>query len=322
MPSFNPDKLKRFLESLPIKFRTNEKFYILTCPRCMKKDKLYIHKAKAEFICWRCGEDGFKGKVEFALAELAGISLQAARQVVYDEFGELHGPPSTFVEVDMSGKPKHEAVNPIVALAEEAPRVHPPDHYLLDDPRAARGARYLEGRGIPTKLAMRYGIRYCPPEERVIFPVCHGDKLLGWQGRSIGAGQPKILSSAGIRREFAVMFSHRLERAPHAVVCEGPVDAIKAHFCRGNVATMGKVVSAGQAQLMLSGGVRRVYLALDPDAASQIPELVDKFAPARCFVVQIPNKFKDLGEMSFAEVLHAFRAAQPALKSNVYVHLA
>jgi hypothetical protein len=61
----------------------------------------------------------------------------------------------------------------------------PLDFYPMDHKHAANGLKYLEGRGISLEVAMRYDLRYCPVQKRVIFPISIGPKLIGWQARAI-----------------------------------------------------------------------------------------------------------------------------------------
>jgi hypothetical protein len=169
----------------------------------------------------------------------------------------------------------------------------------------------------------------------VIFPVQAAGDLYGWQARIIVANKfvdeegnareiPKIVSSTGIPRDKTLMFADRLQGVDHAVLCEGPVDAIKAHLCRGNVAAMGKAVTKEQVRLLINAGVRKLYLALDPDAAAETQRLVrDNFDDFEIYnmIAQGGDK-PDLGAMEFSDVSDLFRAARRIEPGRIFIHLA
>jgi hypothetical protein len=96
------------------------------------------------------------------------------------------------------------------------------------------------------------------------------------------------------------------------------VDALKCHLAGGNVASMGKVVSSQQIALIKASGVRRVYLGLDRDAATETMKLAKAFSDYRdtgdggMFEVYrlLPAPgYDDLGDMPPELVLEQFRSA-------------
>lgn len=75
---------------------------------------------------------------------------------------------------------------------------------------------------------------------------------------------------------------------------------------------MGKKISRGQIALIRQNGIRKVYLALDPDAWEETARLVRDFSDLEVFLMEPPAGKKDLGEMTLPEVHELFLAA-PAL---------
>jgi hypothetical protein len=144
-----------------------------------------------------------------------------------------------------------------------------------------------------------------------------------------------MLSSKNIPTAQVVMFANRLQQSKHVVVCEGPIDAIKAHLCDGNVATMGKAVGAGQVQTIRDperltrahvgafhcGGIEKVYLALDPDAARETGRLIREFSDMEVYLMTPPKGRKDLGEMDYGEVLDLFHSARRVGAGHLSIHL-
>lgn len=329
----DPAILRQILVESGLKYTQNGRSYIFTCPLCSGKKKLFIRKRDGRFVCWKCKEtQGYQGRPEYALADLLGQPVGVVSSRLY---GGQNVPVAVYLDVhvdDFFGDDDDEEdFEPEVLEV----RTWPSNYYPIDDPFGARGAAYLEGRGIPIKIATQYGIHYCPEERRVAFPVAsHGD-LYGWQGRLVvpheyvderGEWQEalKIQSSTGVPRERTLMFSDRLDGHDHAVLAEGPIDAIKAHLCEGNVSPMGKAVNPEQIGLLLNHGVKKLYLGLDPDAAEETMRLVRNYyddVEIYRMLAKVNGRAEkaDLGGMTFEEVYDLYRGAQRVGPGEVFV---
>jgi hypothetical protein len=328
----DPDILLQFLKETGLKYTQTARSYVFTCPRCQGKKKLYVAKSNGRFACWKCKEtDNYQGNPAIAFADLLSRPIKEIKTRL---FGGADVAVKLYLDVrlrDFFGDDE-ELDDDAVTVATTS---WPYDYLPIEHPHAARGAEYLRGRGIPTPMAVEYGIRYCPKDRRVIFPVQAAGDLYGWQARIIVANKfvdeegnareiPKIVSSTGIPRDKTLMFADRLQGVDHAVLCEGPVDAIKAHLCRGNVAAMGKAVTKEQVRLLINAGVRKLYLALDPDAAAETQRLVrDNFDDFEIYnmIAQGGDK-PDLGAMEFSDVSDLFRAARRIEPGRIFIHLA
>jgi hypothetical protein len=331
--AFDPKALEKLIEKGGVPFKVRKHSYVLTCPRCGKGEKLWILRHNGHFVCWYCKEiDGYQGRGEFALRDLYGKSLEELRALLYgsDVFDPSVG--LLLDLVDFYGEDDGDLV--LVSEVEKLEEIAwPEDTFPIDDPRAYKGKVYLHQRGIPLDVALEYGLRFWPQKRRVMFPVEADGKLYGYQGRTTGATEwvdketgevrtvPKILTSTGLRRDRIVMFADRLKGCDHAVLCEGPVDALKAHLCGGNVATMGKAVSKQQLGLLRASGVKKVYLALDPDAAEEARLLARELGDLELYDLQPPPGRGDLGECTMEEVLEAFRAAPLIRPGHLFVYV-
>lgn len=315
----DPQRLSRYLAAHGLEPRTSSVSYIFDCPKCGKKDKLYMRQRDGRFVCWYCaGLNGFRGRAEYALAELLNLPVDVVSSELYDDVtpGVLH------ISIQL-GDP-----DPVSGLDEQydIPGLEWPAEYLpIAHALSHRGAAYLEGRGVSVTIATEYDVRYIVKERRVVFPVKVDGRLVGWQKRLIVPDRywndesgayvtaPKILSSQGIPRDQTLMYLDRLQGVQHAVLCEGPVDALKAHLCGGNIASMGKYVSRGQVALLRNHGVKKLYLALDPDASQEVMRLAREYADLDCYLMRAPTPYKDLGEMPMEEVLALFDRAPKIL---------
>jgi hypothetical protein len=333
----DPGALQRLLEDSGVAFKQNRRSYIFTCPRCSKPGKLNMFKADGRFVCWVCAEtSNFRGRPEFALVELLGLSMKEVRARIYgDQYLEEVQPD--FFRLCLRDFWAEEDT-PADLQQQVRGLTWPLDFYPVDHPHARRGLEYLQGRGISLELAQAYGLRYCPIQKRVIFPVTIGEKLVGWQARAIfdtdwedeegnSRSAPKILTTG--KRDSVLMFQDRLVGSDHAIICEGPVDALKCHLAGGNVATMGKVVSPEQIQLIKGSGVRKVYLAQDRDAATETMKLTQVFddyldetgARYELYRLLPAPGYEDLGDMSPEQVLQQFLVAPRVIPGQLFLGL-
>ncbi len=330
MAHVDPEVLLDFIDGQGLSYKKNSVSFIFTCPRCSKKDKLYLRRSNGQFICFKCAEvSNFRGRPEFALAELCRMPLALVKEALYGadasdyDAGYLDF-AAIFGDDDFGEDEPIEEATPTVKW--------PGNYYSMDHRFAERGAIYLEGRGIPRDIALAYDLRFCPEDRRVGFPITMDGQLVGWQARLVVPNRiwneelgkwkeiPKVLSSKDVPREKTVMFENRLAGQEAAVLCEGPIDALKAHLCpAGNVAAMGKAVSRGQIRLLRDRGIKRIYLALDPDAVQETARLVKEFSDLECYLMEAPKPWKDLGEMPMEAVLDLFRGAQRVDSGSLFV---
>lgn len=331
--NLDPEVLESFILEKGLSHKKNSVSFIFDCPRCAKHQKLYIRRRDGRFICFVCCEsDNFRGRAEYALSELANIPLWEVRNTLYGEQSQ-DIPESGRLELDLDfGQTDDEDT----ILESELPipvMQYPLDFYPVGySDKAKRGLEYLESRGISKEIAMEYDLRYHPQDRRVVFPIKMNGKLVGWQKRLIIENKtwneesgkwleaPKILSSVGIPRDRTLMFADNLKNSKHAIVCEGPIDALHCAKLGGAVATMGKVVSSGQIALIAASSVKKVYLALDPDAAAETKKLLSTLSDLECYLLKPPPGRKDLGECTMDEVYQAFLNAPLLNPGHLFIY--
>jgi DNA primase len=299
--------IQTILDESGVRYKTNARSFIANCPRCGKADKIYIDKEDGHFICWVCADvDGFKGpNPVHVLQTLTGYPRDQIKAMLYG----VEAANRRLVGIDVN----LEEVFPSFKEQPLVPFELSPEMVQIDTPEAQDGRNYLLQRGIPGQVALEYGLRYWPRFRRVIFPLTIEGICYGYQARMIDPlkdGDIKILSSRDFPRKRVVMFADRLRDKDYAVVSEGPVDAIKAHLCGGNIATMGKHITPQQIEFIKSYGVRKIYFALDPDALDALPKLAHDCG-VEAYILRVPPGREDLGDSTPLEVLNQMKVAEP-----------
>jgi hypothetical protein len=324
-------KLVRYIKELGLSYKETSKSFIFNCPCCGGKQKLYIRKEDGRFVCFRCKEEnGMSGKVEYALVELTDLSLNEIKSALYG--GDLVK-STGFLDLQLIDFWAEDEEDIIEEVEEPLKPVQWPYWAISIVANGAKaGANYLLKRGIPAELANFYGIRYSTERRAIMFPVHSGDLLYGWQYRTID--QTRYLTDAGIvettkawsskdlPKNKVFMFANRLINSNHAVITEGPLDALKCHGFGGNVAAMGKEVGAAQVKTILRHGIKYVYSGLDPDAFAELDPLLKKLGEeVRVYKVDIPIRegVKDLGDLSLEESVRVINNSSPVLPGRLYV---
>lgn len=316
--AFDAQALRGFIETGNQNFTENTVSYIFRCPHC-GKPKLYIRKSDGVFRCWVCAEtQNFKGSAEYALVALYGGSIQDYRKVLRGEDAPLDRLQLLFADHWNEEDEAPIEIEPELVDWEWSPLTLGPDEEGFEP-----GRQYLASRGISETIIRKYGIRYSGWENRILFPFVVGGKLVGWQGRLCGPSEvydaasgrtrriPKALTTIqdGVQgRHF--MFGDGLLGSEHVILCEGPIDALKADLCGGNVAALGKGVTERQMR-SLAARVKKIFMALDPDAAEEMTRLMcATAADVQFHLLPPPDGCKDLGEASPEAVLEAFHEAE------------
>lgn len=301
----NPQNLKAFIEKSGVFFKENSVSFIFTCPRCNKLKKLYIRKKDGVFVCWKCKESGFKGKAEYALAELTGRSIDVIRHELYPDI--LDQADKRYIELALND---FYDIDSLDFGIEELPEVSiNPEFVKIGHPSFKAGLNYFKSRGITEEHINIYNLMYHPAWKAVVFPVINDGRLVGWQERGIDRDFKYTLK--GFKKEETLMFRDRLYGSDHAVLCEGPIDGLKANLCGGNVVSMGKGVSDTQLNYVFDS-VKKLYLGLDPDAYIEIDKICRKaYGELQVFQILPTNGKKDLGEMTQEEVYEQYKLAKP-----------
>ena len=328
----DPDALSNFIESSNILHKENANSFIMDCPNCGHSEKAYVRKVDGFTVCWSCTDKSPSPNPEYLLAKILGVSVHAVKASLYGD--EIWTNKSTSNHIDVQFKDFNETETPYV-LPDLPVLPIPSELVSLGHPAFLKAQNYLAGRNISENIIKNYNILFNPRTERIIFPLVIDGKYRGHQDRYMGLKEtykdkegiehnvPKALTS--LDRSKCLLFQDRLKTSKHAILCEGPIDAIRCDLIgQGNVASMGKKVSLSQLQIILYHKPEAVYLALDPDAYQETMKIVQWFYDndfKNLFLLKPALGRKDLGECTYEEVKQQYAIAEPISPNTVLMYL-
>lgn len=305
MKRIRPEELRKFIKTGGLPFKETASSFLLNCPRCNKSFKVAIHKTEGYWACYRCKEEGFKGKPENIISMLYGLPIQLVKERLYN-LSEIQLKP--LLELDLKDFWEEE-VSPDSFDGWVIKEVEPKPSFVKNDRHSfLPGRDYLiKKRGLNDEIIREYDIMYNPIMKSVVFPIEYQGKLYGWQERGIDSSIK--LTMSGLERAKCLMFYDNLDSSDHAILSEGPVDALKLHYLGGSVCAMGKSVTPYQLDL-IRDKTKRIYLALDPDAGETTRRLAKDLTDTHeVLIMEPPEGRKDFGECTFEECQESFNKA-------------
>ncbi len=316
-------KIKPLLDRFRVDYEEKTKTLHMECPACGHAEKFSMLQANGYTVCYRGSCSWGKKNFAYYISQVGKIPLSAAKELIYG--GDVLLAGSGRIELNFMDDEK-----PLEAL-KEIPYPNGFDHISSLFP--SDGREYLENRGIPIELIHHYDIKWNALQRRVVLPIFMNHKCYGYQGRAIDQVDKKMrmLNNEGFRRESLVMFYDQIAQGGHIIICEGPFDAMKFHGCGGNIATLGKVVTDKQIELLMAKKPSAIYLGLDDDAQAEMDALRKKLRGTPVYQLSVPDitikrcqsleKKADFGECTFAEANEAFKNAVLYRHDQIYIKL-
>lgn len=300
----------------------NSRSFIFDCPACEGTKKLYIDKKAGKAVCFKQGSSDcprMGSQAPYALSLIAKIPLWQAKEEYYEDSGSFGEELDDKLDIDLGTEPKEAAIEPI--KSEQYPRACFPIH----DELSKDGIDYLKSRGLSVDTLDKYQIMYSADMRRVIFPVIMNGNVYGWQGRAVDQVDKKyrMYNLPGNWKARCLMFFDNLKNSQHAVLAEGPISAMKFEKVGGFVASMGKVISKGQLDLLINSGVNKVYMALDRDAFDMVSNIIQYISSKKhqmeFYEVSVPDHRDDFGDCTYDECEEAFKNARRVYADDLFV---
>jgi DNA primase len=169
----------------------------------------------------------------------------------------------------------------------------------VDSPRATT---YFYGRRITQESILKFSLGFSENQDMVTIPVHSPDgMLLGFVGRSIEGKDFK--NTPGLPKSKTLFNLNRVKTADKVYVVESSFDAIRLdQIGFPAVATLGANVSAMQIELLQKYFNNVIVIADNDEAGGNMKKRLLEKLGSRVSVIQLNNKYKDIGDMSDEDI--------------------
>ncbi len=169
----------------------------------------------------------------------------------------------------------------------------------VDSPRATN---YFYGRRITQDSILKFGLGFSENQDMVTIPVHSPDgMLLGFVGRSVEGKDFK--NTPGLPKSKTLFNLNRVKTADKVYVVESSFDAIRLdQIGFPAVATLGANVSAMQIELLQKYFNNVIVIADNDEAGGNMKNRLLEKLGSRVSVIQLNNKYKDIGDMSDEDI--------------------
>ena len=169
----------------------------------------------------------------------------------------------------------------------------------LDSPRAIS---YFSGRKITKESMLKFDLGFSEKQDMVTVPVHSPDgMLLGFVGRSVEGKEFK--NTPGLPKIKTLFNLSRVKTANKVYVVESSFDAIRLDQVGfPAVATLGANVSGMQIELLQKYFNDILVIADNDEAGGNMKNRLLEKLGSRVSVIQLNNKYKDIGDMSDEDI--------------------
>jgi len=162
---------------------------------------------------------------------------------------------------------------------------------------SARAMTYYNGRRITEDSVRKFSLGYSENRDMVTIPVHSPDGIpVGFVGRSIEGKEFK--NTPKLPKAKTLFNLHRVKTSNKIYVVESSFDAIRLdQVGMPAVATLGSNVSNFQIELLRKYFNNILVIADNDEAGGNMKERIVEKLGSRVSVIQLDNKYKDIGEM-------------------------
>lgn len=268
-------------EYVETKYGGNDEIRVQTCPKCFNdKWKLYVNIEKKTWFCQRCQWGRGMGDLCYLFSAISDKNVHTIRKdliaTVVPALGDDEFVNTALAKMIEEKEKDEFDLDPIDLPGIEG----------LDGRTGERAKEYLLSRGMTEEDLEYYKIRLSSKLRNNIgpwsvFPVIYYNVPVACQGRKfLNDSEPRYLSSDKIANwmwPLDITNIGNIEELEYVVLVEGVFDAL-AYIKAGIPAlcTFGKNLSRSQIKLLLSHGVKTLYLSYDADAHKDIQNTADR----------------------------------------------
>jgi hypothetical protein len=153
-------------------------------------------------------------------------------------------------------------------------RFEPPDTFVLPYGNGEARAFMDRFKLVEPYASGRIVLRYDPRMHRLVFLICDGTTVIDAVGRALRQGdKPKWFRYGNYSEAVLCVPPADSSRKHIAILVEDAVSAVTASSVGTGIALLGTNMPASLPKKLLSLGITKVLLALDPDAAAKAVDI-------------------------------------------------
>lgn len=286
---------------------------MIRCPSCEKdKKKRAVRKTNGGNKCYYCGNymsftELLKKLQGYSTEEIANkYGLQAnVAETIQEDYSDI------FLNIESILADKSEEEKKIVTLTDVTL-----DAFFIPIEQSKEGMEYLIKRGVKSpKIWIDYDIHFHKIMGGPVFPVKLYGKTVGWQCRKINPTKdgPRMLSMPGEWKSKTLLNYDNGCLSEEVGLFEGPFDALAAESAGlVSMATLGKIISKRQIELLKECGASKIYLGFDPDAYLEVRDFCRDLCKHKdVYRLVVPEHRDDFGDCTPEEIRFAKENAEP-----------
>jgi DNA primase len=286
---YTKEQVKRVLAGSGIEVQTElDSDFIIFCPfhNNYRSPAGEINKNTGIFFCFSCQKTS--DLVEFVMFASSRTYFESVRFIKSKE-------QETDLEQEMT-RQLHTRQEYVPYDELQIKKLH---LQAMDSPRAST---YFNGRKINKESMIKFGLGFSENFDMVTVPVHSPDGiLLGFVGRSIEGKEFK--NSTGLPKSKTLFNINRVKTAEQVYVVESSFDAIRLdQVGLSAVATLGANVSSMQIELLQKYFNNIIVIADNDEAGGNMKNRLLERLGSRVSVIQLDNKYKDIGDMSDEDI--------------------
>jgi DNA primase len=295
---YSAEQVRRVINGSGINIESEvDSDYLIFCPyhANYRTPAGEVSKDRGTFFCFSCHES--RSLTEFVMHVTNKTFFEAGRFI-----------DSAKVNVDITDS--------IDKMLEVKPDFVPFDEVMikrlntqaLESPRATR---YFEGRRITKESMKKFSLGYSEKQDMVTIPqqTPDGSTYVGFVGRSV---EGKDFKNTPKLPKSKILFNlHRAKLHDTVYVVESSFDAIRLDQCGiPAVATLGANVPKTQVELLTKHFNSVIVIPDNDDAGQEMAKRIVEKMGHRATVIGIPNRFKDIGDMTDADIQELTKRVQ------------
>lgn len=298
---YSPEQVRRVISGSGITIESEvDSDYLIFCPyhNNYRTPAGEVSKDKGTFFCFSCHES--RSLIELVMHVTQKSYFEASR----------------FVD---SAKVETNIVDNLEKMLEEKEEYTPFDELMvkrlnvqaLESPRAIR---YYEGRRITLDSINKFSLGYSEKRDMVTIPVTSpdGSMYVGFIGRSVEG--KTFIHTPGLPKSKVLFNLHRVKRFDSVYIVESSFDAIRLDQCGvPAIATLGVYISKVQLDLLTKYFNNVIVIPDNDDAGQTMTEKIVKRMKDRATVIGLPQRFKDIGDMTDEDIFKLTEKMQDPL---------